>query len=249
MLHSEPWHRNRRRCYVCIISFVTVWCGWAARGGDTGFRMVADGASPYPLNDRNNLSVNCGGGKGVLISRLWVLTASHCITSRKQKSGDVKVRFTKRGGGGVTIRVVKVVRHGDKDLALLKLARPVKPEERPPLLLLRQRLVRSDGRLQIKKVAGSVSWRKIPAIGTGDHLAVPKKSDRKGKAGTSGAPWVIHSTAVGDVLVGITHGGGRAPQVAYVASWIQQHTGGEVVWATKVQTLTQSSKSGQRDRK
>ena len=57
------------------------------------FTMVSVGESPYPMDDRKNLSVNCGGGKGVLISPHWVLTASHCITSRKAKAGDVKVRF------------------------------------------------------------------------------------------------------------------------------------------------------------
>ena len=30
--------------------------------------MVVTGESPYPLNDRNDLSLNTGGGKGVLIS-------------------------------------------------------------------------------------------------------------------------------------------------------------------------------------
>lgn len=123
------------------------------------FEMVATGQSPFPTNDRKNLSVNCGGGKGVLI----------------------------------------------------------------------------------KKVSGNMAWRGIPAVGKGDHLAVPNKKNRKGKAGSSGSPWVIHSPQVGDVLVGITHGGGRAPQVAYAARWIQQsvtrHSSDRLVWATKPQTL------------
>jgi hypothetical protein len=64
---------------------------------------------------------------------------------------------------------------------------------------------------------------------------------RDAQPGSSGSPWVIHSTQVGDVLVGITHGGGRAPQVAFVARWLQQsvatHSSDQLVWASKVQTL------------
>jgi hypothetical protein len=205
------------------------------------FTMVTAGDSPYPLNDRKNLSVNCGGGKGVLISPHWVLTASHCITSRKAKAGDVKVRFTTSKRKPATIGVNKVLRHKTKDLALLRLVRPVKKDDRPPVLLLRQTINRDDGKLRIKKVAGNEIWRDIPAIGGSDNLRVPKKEDRRGKAGSSGGPWLIHSQQVGDVLIGITHGGGFAPQVAYAAKWIQEsvteHSDDQLVWATKKQTL------------
>ncbi len=205
------------------------------------FTMVAAGESPYPLNDRKNLSVNCGGGKGVLISPHWVLTASHCITSRKAKSGDVKVRFTTSKRKPATIGVNKVLRHKTKDLALLRLVRPVKKEDRPAVLLLRQKINREDGKVSIKKVAGNEIWRDIPALGGSDNLRVPKKEDRRGKAGSSGGPWLIHSKEVGDVLVGITHGGGFAPQVAYAATWIQEsvskHSNDQLIWATKKQTL------------
>ena len=208
---------------------------------NVAYTMVTTGSSPYPMNDRKNLSVNCGGGKGVLISPHWVLTASHCITSRKAKSGDVKVRFTTSKRKPATIGVNKVLRHKTKDLALLRLVRPVKPEDRPAVLLLRQKINREDGKLSIKKVAGNEVWREIPALGGSDNLHVPKKEDRRVKAGSSGGPWLIHSQAVGDVLVGITHGGGFAPQVAYAATWIQEtvskHSNDQLIWATKKQTL------------
>ncbi|MFZ9089125.1 MAG: hypothetical protein ACO3FE_03450, partial [Planctomycetaceae bacterium] len=60
-------------------------------------------------------------------------------------------------------------------------------------------------------------------------------------AGSSGGPWIIHSAAVGDVLVGITHGGGYAPQVAWAAEWIQEtvthRSSDRLYWATKTQAL------------
>ncbi|MDG2223091.1 MAG: trypsin-like serine protease [Rubripirellula sp.] len=207
----------------------------------TKYQLVRTGESPYPVNDRNNLSVNCGGGKGVLIAPHWVLTASHCITSKKAKAGDVKVKFTTLKRKSATIGVNKVLRHKTKDLALLRLVRPVKSEDRPSVLLLRENLVRSDGKLSIKKVSANQTWRGIPAIGGGHNLRVPKKADRQGKAGSSGSPWLIHSSSVGDVLVGITHGGGMAPQVAYAAKWIQesvsQHSDDPLFWVTKQLTL------------
>lgn len=202
------------------------------------FEMVIEGKSPYPLNDRKDLSLNTGGGKGVLISPRWVMTASHCITSRKQKAGKVNIRFTIAKGKSAQIRVDKVIRHKSKDLALLHLVRPVKAKEQMPVLLLRETL---SGPVRYKKVAGNLTWRNIPAIGKKDNLVVRKKTDRKGKAGTSGSPWILHSSKVGDVLIGITRGGGRAPQVAFVSRWIQEtvqkHDPDRLVWATRKQAL------------
>jgi hypothetical protein len=214
--------------------------GEAASGETSRFKMVAE-KSPFSREDRTDLSVNCGGGKGVLVAPRWILTASHCITSRNQEAGKVAAQFKLVDERQISIKVDKVLRHPGKDLALLRLVRPVTAEERQPVLLLRETLVASDGKLSIKKVAGNATWRNIPTLGKNDNLTVPVKADRQGKAGTSGSPWLIHSNQVGDVLVGITHGTGRAPQVAFVANWLEQtvreHSSDELVWATKQQTL------------
>ena len=197
------------------------------------YTIVVTGKSPYPLADRKDLSLNTGGGKGVIIAPGWAMTASHCITWRKQKAGQVKVSFPGANGKGVNIKVTKVLRHKSKDIALLKLARPVKPEERMPVLLLREKVL---GKIAMKKVAGNGVWRGIPAVGKNDNFAVPNKKERKGKAGTSGGPWLMHSKTVGDVLIGVTRGSGRAPSVAWVSRWIQEtvnaNGGGKLVWAT-----------------
>ena len=78
---------------VLLFCLVAVTVFGAEPVGPVKFEMVLEGKSPYPLADRKNLSLNCGGGKGVLISPRWVMTASHCITSRKQKAGQVQVSF------------------------------------------------------------------------------------------------------------------------------------------------------------
>merc|ERR550525_293145 len=115
--------------------------------------MVVTGSSPYPTGDRARLSVSAGGGKGVLISPRWVLTASHCITASKAKSGSL-IQFGGDNGRTVKVGVDKVLRHPTKDLALLRLKRLVKKAEREPVLLLRQSLVKKDGQVKIKKVLG-----------------------------------------------------------------------------------------------
>ncbi len=208
----------------------------AAPKAPVKYEMVVSGKSPYLMADRKDLSLNTGGGKGVLIAPGWAMTASHCITSRAQKGGKVGIIFPGPKGKIIKVKVAKVFRAGHKDIALLKLARAVKPEERVPVLLLRDAVL---GKINMKKVAGNAVWRDIPARGKKDNLNVPNKKDRKGKAGTSGAPWLLHSKTVGDVLIGITHGGGRAPQVAFVSRWIQEtvdkNGGGKLVWATSDQ--------------
>ena len=200
------------------------------------FEMVVTGESPYPLLDRKDLSLNTGGGKGVLISPRWAMTGSHCITSRKQKAGKVTVIFPGPKGKKIKVKVTKVLRHKSKDIALLQLARAVKPAERMPVLLLREKVL---GKFPMKKCAGNAAWRNIPAVGKKDNFAVPNKKDRKGIAGTSGSPWLMHSKTVGDVLIGVTHGSGRAPSVAWVSRWIQEtvnkNGGAKLVWATAEQ--------------
>lgn len=207
------------------------------------FEMLDETELRYPINDREDLSVSCGGGKGVLISPHWVLTASHCITAKKQKAGKVVVSFPNADGKVMKIKVDKVIRHPNKDMALLRLVKPVKTSERMPLLLLRECLLPIDGKLSVKKVAGNGTWRDIPVIGKKDNLRVTDKSESRGKAGTSGGPWVIHSPEIGDVLIGVTHGGGRAPQVAYAAQWLEysvrKFSNDGLLWATKKQTLNQ----------
>ena len=151
------------------------------------FKMLDVTELPYPIDDREDLSVNCGGGKGVHISPQWVLTASHCITAKSQKTGKVIIRFPNADG-----KVMKI-------------------------------------------------------IGKKDNLRVTDKSESRGKAETSGGPWVFHPPEIGDVLIGVTHGGGRAPQVAYAAQWLEHSvrkvSNDELLWARTNQTLHQEQAS------
>lgn len=217
-----------------------------AAGADLDYLIADPDNLPYSTDDREDLSLQCGGGKGVLIAPNWALTASHCIGSKLEKKGDVSVRFKLPDGHHRVVKVDRVLRHAYKDLALLRLERRVEPQEREPIILIRDALKPSDAyfqnnRVPIKKVAGNAAWRGIPALPRNDHLFIPEKKHRRGKAGTSGSPWVIHTPSLGDVLVGITHGSGRSPQIGYCSKWIEnsvrQNSDNRIIWATKQMVL------------
>ena len=52
---------------------------------------------------------------------------------------------------------------------------------------------------------------------------------------------MIHSPLVGDVLVGVTHGTGRVPQVGKACEWIERTVASlsddRILWATPEQAL------------
>ena len=194
----------------------------------------------FPKEPRSDLSVNIGGGKGVVISPHWVMTASHCISSKRK--GVVPVKYVDQSGKSHTILSDKVIRSGTVDIALVRLTKPAK--NRQGLLLLKDGFPVSDKTYKLKKVAGNAVWKNIPARvskkSKGERFYV-SPNNRKGKAGTSGSPWVIHSPLVGDVLVGVTHGTGRVPQVGKVCKWIQKTVSelsdDTLTWATPKQAL------------
>lgn len=207
------------------------------------FRIVDPEKNPFSKGPRRDLSVNIGGGKGVVIAPHWVLTAAHCISSKR---GDtVGMTYLIEDGKKVTITSDKVIRHGATDFALVRFKAVI--EGRKPLLLLKDGFpVSKKGQppYQLTKVAGNGVWEDIPARvspkSEGERFYITKEQ-REGKAGTSGGPWVVRSPLVGDVLVGVTHGTGRVPQVGRVCKWIEQTVNslGEdrIIWATPAQAL------------
>ncbi|MBN8456933.1 MAG: trypsin-like serine protease [Verrucomicrobia bacterium] len=211
------------------------------------FRIVDPEKNPFSKDPRRDLSVNIGGGKGVVIAPHWVLTASHCISSKR---GDtVGMTYVNEDGKRVTITSDKVIRHGATDFALVRFKAAI--EGRKPLLLLKDGFpVSRKGQppYQLAKVAGNGVWEEIPARVSqksgGERFYITKER-REGKAGTSGGPWVIHSPLVGDVLVGVTHGTGRVPQVGRVCQWIEQTVNslGEdrIIWATPAQAMAKQT--------
>jgi len=217
------------------------------------FRMVDPERNPFPKTPRRDLSVNIGGGKGVVISPHWVLTAAHCISSRRGDS--VNMNYVDDSGKKVTLASDKVIRHGSTDLALVRLKSPA--NGRSPLLLLKDGFpVSRKGQppYRLAKIAGNGVWEDIPARvspkSDGMRFYV-SEDEREGKAGTSGSPWVMRSPLVGDVLVGITHGTGRIPQVGKVCGWIEETVNSmsadRILWATPGQALPTPPVSGARN--
>jgi hypothetical protein len=132
-----------------------------------------------------------------------------------------------------------VFRQGDMDVALVHFTQPIPSDLLTPPLLMKD-AIKGKQKVFIKKVSSNTVWGNIPAIGKTSNWYV-SEAYRKGKAGTSGSPWLVHSTEVGDVLVGITHGTGRAPQIGFIKNWIAEtvakNSDDQLYWVTAKQAF------------
>ena len=195
---------------------------------------VADDYSISILNGRRDIC------KGVIIAPSWVLTAGHCATRGITHVTASKLRFKKEIDKKFKFRK-------GADLALLKIkSAPFKPES--AITLLARPLLSEYGILDNIKVVHNAKSGKAKVY---ENLKLKAKNRKelksltpKGKAGSSGAPWVI-KTDNGDVAVGITHGGGVAPQIAQAKKWINKliakHTPSEQIkWLEEREVLLQS---------
>ena len=208
------------------------------------FQIVDEGALPYPRQNRTSYALSIGGGKGALVSPSWVLSASHCVTSRDQAARNVKVKYRDNQGKNRSSKGVDVFRHPWKDLVLVRLEEPINASFRTPVILLRDPFKPAHGTIRIKKVsAPKTTYWNIPARVSSrnkDRFYV-SPSMRQGPAGTSGSPWLINTLAVGDVAVGVTHGSGRAPQIGSYSRWINETVNANsdemLWWATLEQVL------------
>ncbi len=209
------------------------------------FPIVDPQRLPHPVDSRKNYSFWIGGGRGVLVAPHWAMTAAHCITSQAEKTGRLSAIVKNQGKKVASRKANLVVRYAGKDVALVRLETPFPVDLLEPPLLLKD-TVRGKQPVLVKKVAATMVWTDIPAFGKTDNWFVPKAA-RQGKAGTSGSPWLVHSDLVGDVLVGITHGSGRAPQIGYLRNWIAdtvaQHSDDALHWATLEQALVGQEKA------
>lgn len=204
------------------------------------FEFVTFETTPYETATRKDYSLfkrSCGA---VLISKNWAMTAKHCIKYKYSANPwKVKIGVIKEDGKYNYKRATNVIRHKSLDLALIKLDEPITNVE--PVLLLSDIITKKDKHLKMKKIYRQHAWNNIPVrAGKRKNLYV-SKPHRKGKAGTSGSPWVINSIA-GDVLIGITHGSGRSPQIANATEWIKDtvneySTGESLYFITKKEML------------
>jgi len=178
--------------------------------------------------------------KGVIIAPSWVLTAKHCATKNLTFVTDKKLRNKKR--------VVKKFRFKKgADIALLKIANAPFDEKSTAIVL--GKALRADmGKLTYKKVTHNTK-KGTPKIYhsltlVAKNTRVLKSLTPKGKAGSSGSPWVV-DTDMGDVVIGVTHGGARAPQIAQAKKWINalisKNTPNETVkWITDIDTILEA---------
>ncbi len=198
--------------------------------------------SPYSLESRSNYKAGIRKCRAALIAPSWVLTARHCLGSKKEnnleKHGWVNLSYIDEGGEWhpVKYRAKAIFRHPHKDIGLMQLSEPVTEPEIEPALLLSTPIKKGHGKFSMKKVSGNV-FLDIPVRAGRKNNAFVSKPDREGKAGSSGSPWVFESETVGDVIFAVTHGSGRAPQVAYVKSWIdgtvkENEPNAELYWVT-----------------
>ncbi len=181
--------------------------------------------SPYSLESRDNYGAGIRKCRAALIAPSWILTARHCIGSKKvnniEKHGWVRLHYYDESGVKQIVRYNSkaVFRHPGKDIGLMQLTEAVKEDLIEPVLLLSTPILKKHGYFNMKKVSANI-FKDIPVRAGRRSNAFVSKPDRGGKAGSSGAPWVFESETVGDVLFAVTHGSGRAPQVAYVKNWI-----------------------------
>jgi len=152
--------------------------------------------------------------KGAIIAPSWILTAKHCAVTN--------LNYVTDGKRKEKVKIDKKIRFKRSDIALLKLVKPLF-ENKNIVMLSAKPLLKEFGKLDYKKVTHNAS-RGTPRVYGNLSLRANNQKTLKsltpvGKAGSSGSPWVV-TTDVGDVVVGVTHGGGRAPQVSFAKSWM-----------------------------
>jgi len=198
--------------------------------------------SPYSLESRSNYKAGIKKCRAALIAPSWVLTAKHCLGSKKEnnieKHGWVNLSYIDEGEEWhpVKYQAKAIFRHPYKDIGLMQLSEPVTESQIEPALLLSTPIKKGHGQFIMKKVSANVFYD-IPVRAGRKNNAYISKPNREGKAGSSGSPWAFESETVGDVIFAVTHGSGRGAQVAYVKGWIdgtvkENEPSAELYWVT-----------------
>lgn len=177
-------------------------------------------------------SPGVGMGACSLISPSWVITAAHVASKKADtpKKSNVEIKF-----GGETRTVDMAFCVEGTDLAIAHLSKPVTTIT--PVALCDQIVTKESGTFPITWASRGRGFKVIPGIiakGDGERIIIGK-DDRPGQSGDSGCGFVIDMPkGQNDLLVGVLHGSGLAPQPARFHSWIDRtmaaHSDEKVIW-------------------
>lgn len=177
-----------------------------------------------------------GIGAATLISPNWAITAYHVASKQIQAPGSVNVQI--RFGKQIIRGIKKCYKYpGGADVALIHLKLPISSRVIKPVALCKTRLTQKHGTFRftfVSRAHGLKVQKNRRGKSNGAGITMNKGSGRPGIAGDSGCSWVKERKAPApDILLAVLHGGGKAPQVAHLRSWIDRkvsQTGDKVNW-------------------
>jgi hypothetical protein len=178
-----------------------------------------------------------GIGTAELIAPDWVITAKHVATKviANPDASRVTVHF-QTPAGVFSAKVVAAFGADDADVALARLDRPL---TNVPVIALASNALPQGRLAKITMIGHSgdkhALFDRLCRLKNDDLVRVERGETGTLKGGDSGGAWISGGTnAVDAVLVGIVHGGGHAPEVSRLRTWIDAtlaaHGGAKADW-------------------
>ena len=184
-------------------------------------------------------SKGIGMGTAELIAPDWIVTAKHVATRviANPDASRVTVQFT-TPAGTFSAKVVQAFGADDADVALARLDHPL---TNIPVIALASNALPQGRLAKITMIGHSgdkhALFDRYCRLKGADLVRVDRGESTTLKGGDSGGAWITGGTnAADEVLIGIVHGGGHAPEVSRLRVWIDAtlaaHGGAKAVWRT-----------------